>query len=172
MSNSSTKRGEMTGADRLVIGKGSHDNHASWRGMTDDVRLYNRILSAKEIANLPHVKETDDRVYGVSIAGVADLSDDLIMPNADVKYILTVTNTGTVKDKMKLAITNDLAAILSRTSVSLAPGKSSEVTLTIPNTIFNTAGDYVAKVTATSESDDAKIAHITTTTTIKSGYFR
>lgn len=169
--NSPAKQGEITGADRLVIGKGSHDNHASWRGMTDDVRLYNRVLSEKEIASLPHVKETTDRFYGVSIAGIADLSDDLTMQKADVNYILTVTNTGYVHDKIKLVITNDSEAKLSRTSVSLAPLESAKVILTIPNTTFDASGDYVAKVQAISESDRTKSAHITTTTTIKHGYF-
>ena len=36
---------------------------------------------------------------------------------------------------------------------------------------FTAAGDYVAKVVATSESDGAKTAQIKTTTTIKPGYF-
>lgn len=170
--NSPAKQGKLSGADRLVIGKGSHDNHTSWRGMVDDVHLYNRVLNVKEITNLPRVTQTDKHFHGVSIAAVADLSDDIIMSNADVKYILTVTNTGNFLDRINLSVSEDINAILSQTSVSLAPGDSSEVTLTIPSAVFDAVGNYVAKVTATSESDDAKIAHITTSTTIKSEYFQ
>ena len=170
--NSPAKQGKATGADRFVLGKGSHDNHTSWRGMIDDVRLYNLVLNAKDIANLPRVTQTDKHFHGVSIAGVADLSDDIIIPNADVKYILTVTNTGNIHDRVNLEVSEEIDAILSQTSVSLASGESSEVTLTIPSSVFAKVGDYVAKITVTSESDNAKIAHITTTTTIKPEYFQ
>ena len=169
--NSPAKRGKTTGADRLVIGKGSRDNHIAWRGMVDDVRLYNRALSAKEIADLPYVTHTNENVYGVSISGAADLTDDTIAPDADVKFILTVTNTGNTKDTIKLTISGNVPATLSQTSVSIAPSASSEVILTIPRNAFTAAGDYVAKVVATSESDGAKTAQIKTATTIKPGYF-
>lgn len=170
--NSPAKHGKVIGADRLVIGKGNHDNHTSWRGMVDDVHLYNRVLDAKEIANLPHVNQTDKHFHGVSIAAVADLSDGIIMSDADVKYIITVTNTGNIHDTINLAISGDIDATLSHASVSLASGESSEVSLTIPNTVFDNVGEYVAKVTATSENDIAKTAKIITNTTIKPGYFR
>ena len=159
--NSPTKQGKLTGADRLVIGKGSHDYHKAWRGLLDDVRLYNRVLSAKEIANLPHVTKTGDLVHGVSIAGAANITDEMIQqPNADVEYILTVTNVGNTNDTIKLATSGNADSTLSQTSVSLAPGASSEVTLIIPQGIV---GANMVKVTATSEGDSTKTANITTT---------
>ena len=160
---SSTKQGKVSSANRLVIGKGSLDNHIAWRGLVDDVRLYNRVLSAKEIDNLPHVTKTDERFHGVAITGVADLTDETISPNADVKYILTVTNIGNINDTIKLASTGSADATLSQTSVSLASGASSEVRLTVPGV----AGDQIVRVVATSESDNTKTSQITTTTTIK-----
>ena len=165
--NSPAKQGKVIGADRLVIGKGSQDNHMAWRGLVDDVRLYNRVLSPKEIANLPYVTKTDVPIHGVAIAGTADLTDDTIVPKADVKYALTVTNTGNTNDTIKLATDGNADAALSQTSISLAPGKSSIVTLTIPGTVRAAVGTYVAKVTATSESDGTKTAQIETTTTVK-----
>ena len=153
----------MTGADRLVIGKGSHDNHKAWRGLLDDVRLYNRVLNAKEIADLPHVTQTGDLVHGVSIAGAANITDEMIQPNADVEYILTVTNVGNTNDTIKLATSGNADSTLSQKSVSLAPGASSEVTLIIPQGIV---GANMVKVTATSEGDSTKTAQITTATFI------
>ena len=113
------------------------------------------------------ITKTDVPIHGVAIAGTADLTDDTIVPKADVKYALTVTNTGNINDTIKLATNGNADAALSQTSISLAPGKSSIVTLTIPGTVRATVGKYVAKVTVTSESDGTKTAQIETTTTVK-----
>ena len=164
-SNSRATQGKLTGANRLVIGKGSNDNHNAWRGLLDDVRLYNKVLSAKEIADLPHVTQIGDLVHGVSIAGAANITDETIQPNADVEHILTVTNVGNTNDTIKLATSGNTDSTLSQTSVSLAPGASSEVTLIIPQGIV---GENMVKVTATSEGDSTKTAQITATTSINS----
>ena len=165
--NSPAKRGKMIDANRLVIGKGSQDTHMAWRGLVDDVRLYNRVLSAREIAELPYVTKTDVPIHGVAIAGSADLTDDTIVPKAsDVKYALTVTNTGTTNDTMKLTTSGNVTATLSETSVSLTTGASSVVRLTVPGTVLATAGEYVVDITATSQGDTTKTAQLTATTTV------
>jgi len=161
--NSTSKQGVLSGADRLVIGKGTQDNHTSWRGLIDDVRLYNRVLSANEIANLPHVTKTSESIYGVSISGVADLSDEIIRQNTHVKYILTITNTGNVNDTIKLTASGQTNASLSQTSVSLKPGTSSEVILSVPKTV----GEHEIRVQATSNSNKTKSSQIIVTSNIK-----
>ena len=170
--NSKATEGEVTGVNRLLIGSNRQSGKGSWKGLIDDVRLYNRVLSQEEIMVLPHVSTTTTPVYGTSLAGVADLPNEPINTSKDVKYILTVTNIGNTKDTIKLAITGNVPATLSQTSVLLSPSASSKVVLTIPRDVFTTAGDYVAKVVATSESDGAKTTQIKTTTTIKPGHFK
>ncbi|MYF97543.1 hypothetical protein F4212_00185 [Candidatus Poribacteria bacterium] len=160
--NSPAKQGKLTGSDRLVIGKGSLGNHIAWRGLVDDVRLYNRVLSEKEIGKLPHITNTEIGFYDVSIAGVADITDESINPNEDIRYILTVTNTGTINDTIKLVSSGNNGAKLSQTSVSLAPRASSEVILTLPRKV----GNHIVNVDATSEGDVTKTAKITTTSKI------
>ncbi len=161
--NSSAKNGKLTGANRLVIGKGSLDNHNAWRGLVDDVRLYNRALSAKEIADIPHVTNKDDRFHGVSMSVVADITDESIDPNVDVQYILTVTNIGNKNDTITLSVSDNEDTSLSKESVTLTQGTSSPVILTVPRIV----GIQQVTVIATSQGDSTKSAQITTTTTIK-----
>ncbi|RKU14491.1 hypothetical protein C6501_08220 [Candidatus Poribacteria bacterium] len=95
--------------------------------------------------------------HGVVLSGVNDLTSATTDMNTDIKYALTVTNTGNVNDTIKL--TTELPAILSQESISLVPGASSKVTLTIPGTA-RTATDYPIHVIATSEGDNTKNAQI------------
>ncbi|MCY4401671.1 MAG: hypothetical protein OXD54_03765 [Candidatus Poribacteria bacterium] len=161
--NSSAKQGKLVGSDRFVIGKGSLGNHIAWRGLVDDVRLYNRVLSAIEISRMPHVTNAEVGFYGVSVAGAADITDETINPNVDIRYVLTVTNSGNINDTINLVSSGNNEAKLSHKSVSLAPRVSSEVILTIPRTV----GEHTVSVVASSEGDVTKTAQITTTTTIK-----
>lgn len=160
--NSSEKQGTLQGADRFVIAKGSLDNHIAWRGLIDDVRLYNRVLNAKEIANLPHVTMSNKKSYGVSLAGVADISDRIIQTDSDVNYIISVTNTGNTKDTIRLSTSGLEDATLSQETVTLEPAASSDVRLIIPR--MN--GNHIVKVYAASVNDQTKTAQITTTTNI------
>ena len=168
--NSTAIHGEVTGVDRLIIGRGSKDIHDSWRGLIDDVRLYNRILSAREIANLPYVSRTTHPVHGVALTSVGDLTSETVAGRSGVKYIFTVTNIGNITDMINLEIAGNTTAMLSDTSVLLPPGASSIVTLTIPRKTVAVAGEYVIETTATSAADNRKISQITTTTTIKPVY--
>ncbi len=105
-------------------------------------------------------------VYGVMLAGVGNLTTATSDVEEGVSYTLTVTNTGNTDDVIDLATSGDAAATLSEMSVSLASGASKEVTLTISADALAAAGDYGVKVTATSQGDSAKIAEVSTTTTI------
>ena len=105
-------------------------------------------------------------VYGVTLAGVGDLTTETTDASGGMKYTLRVTNAGNTSDKISLAVSGIAKATLNKTSVSLAAGASENVVLAIPGSSLATAGDYAAKVTATSQGDNAKPAEITTTTTI------
>ena len=37
---------------KFLIGQSSHDNNSSWKGLIDDVRVYNRVLTQQEITDL------------------------------------------------------------------------------------------------------------------------
>ncbi len=50
--NDDGKTGSITGAAKFIVGKGAKDASASWPGLIDDVRIYDRVLSESEIAEL------------------------------------------------------------------------------------------------------------------------
>ena len=51
--NDDGKQGTISGATKLLIGKGAKDNNGtSWPGLIDDLRIYDRALSEAEIAEL------------------------------------------------------------------------------------------------------------------------
>ena len=104
-------------------------------------------------------------IYGVTLAGVGELTTETTDASEGVSYKFTVTNTGNTDDVIDLTSSDD-AATLSQTSVSLAGGASAEVTITISGDDLATAGDYEIKVTATSQGDNMKTAEVTTNTTI------
>ena len=106
--------------------------------------------------------------HGVVLAGVDDLTTKTSDVNTDVKYALTVTNTGNINDTIKLTTSGEVTPTLSQKSVALAPGNSLKVTLTIPGTALATTGDYTVNVIATSEGDNTKADQIRTTTNVHS----
>ena len=159
--------GTLSNVDKLLIGRGGKDRNRGWAGLIDDVRLYNRVLNDKEIRALAFIENGNNASHGVVLTGMCDLTSETIQADANIKYILTVTNTGNVQDTIKLATSGDTDVTLSLTKVSLAPGVSSKVALVVPGSMQKTAGDCVVKVTATSEGDSTKTAQITTTTSIR-----
>ena len=106
--------------------------------------------------------------HGVVLAGVDDLTTKTSDVNTDVKYALTVTNTGNINDTIKLTTSGKVTPTLSQKSVALAPGNSLKVTLTIPGTALATTGDYTVNVIATSEGDNTKADQIRTITNVHS----
>ena len=125
---------------------------------------------------------TTTSAYGVALGGVCNLTPEMSNPSADIAYTLTVINTGNVKDTIKLTTSGNTTAYLRSkeelgsddiltdmplSSVSLASGASSKVTLVVPGSVRANAGVYVVKVTATSESDSTKTAEIITTATVR-----
>ena len=156
-------QGKVTGVQKLLIGRGAMDIEGGWEGLIDDVRIYDRVLGPTEIMNLV---VNSDPIYGVVLAGLGDLTNQTQDASAGVTYYATVTNTGNTNDTITLTTSGDATATLSQTSVWLDPGASSVVTLTIPGDALALQGEYVVKVTATSEGDHTKTDEIVTTTTI------
>ena len=51
--NDDGKAGKISGATKLIVGKGAKDNNGtSWNGLIDDVRIYDRVLTEAEIEKL------------------------------------------------------------------------------------------------------------------------
>jgi hypothetical protein len=52
--NNAATTGTITGATKLLVGQGGRDNLTTlgWNGLVDDVRIYNRALSAGEVTSL------------------------------------------------------------------------------------------------------------------------
>ena len=158
--------GTISNVDKLVIGRGGKDKNIAWRGLIDDVHLYNKVLNEREIRDLAFIRKGKDVSHSVTLTGICNLTPETIHADANIGYVLTVTNTGNVQDRIKLAISEGADVALSPTSVLLAPGASKKVTLVVSGVVRATAGNYVAKVIATSEGDSTKTAQITTRMTI------
>lgn len=109
-------------------------------------------------------------IYDVTIDGIGDLTSETDDASDGVSYKFSLSNTGNTDDIIDLSISGDITGTLSQTTVSLSHGTSKEITLTIPGSALTKAGDYSVKVTATSQGDLAKIAEISTTTSILSVY--
>ena len=105
-------------------------------------------------------------VYGVTLEGVGNLITETTDAGDGVSYKFTITNTGNIEDTINLSSSDDTISTLSQSTVSLLSGTSTEMTLTVSANALTTAGDYVVKVTATSQGDNTKTDVITTTTTI------
>ncbi|MCY4401552.1 MAG: LamG domain-containing protein [Candidatus Poribacteria bacterium] len=51
--NDDAKEGSISGATKFMVGKGAKDNNGtSWVGLIDEVRIYDRVLTENEIAEL------------------------------------------------------------------------------------------------------------------------
>ena len=113
-------------------------------------------------------KATSDAppIYGLTLIGVGALTKQTADASSGVSYTLQLTNTGNTTDTFKLSTSGAVAATLSRTTVSLTPNASTQVTAKIAGTALSAAGTYDVKVTATSQGDSAQTADITTTTTV------
>ena len=105
-------------------------------------------------------------VYGVTLAGVGDLTKQTADATAGVNYTLNITNTGNINDTFRLSTSGDVSATLSQTTVSLGRAASTQVTLTVDGPALSAAGSYAVKVTATSQNDTTQTAEATTTTTV------
>ena len=113
-------------------------------------------------------------IAGVSLEVVGDnalLTTDAV---EGVSYTLKVTNTGNMTDTVSLAASAEVVGMegsvlgtLSESSIELEAEASKEVTLAVKGDLLTTPGDYPITVTATSGTDSAMTAEVTTTTTIE-----
>ena len=112
-------------------------------------------------------------VAGVSLEIVGDMVLSTMDAVAGVSYTLKVTNTGNMMDTVTLeasaevGIEGSVLGSVSDRSIELEAGASAEVTLKVTGDLFTEAGGYAISVTATSGTDSAMIAEVTTTTTIE-----
>ena len=112
-------------------------------------------------------------VAGVSLEIIGDIALSTMDAVAGVSYTLKLTNTGNMMDTVKLealaevGIEGSVLGSLSDRTVALEAGASAEVTLKVAGDLFTEPGDYAIGVTATSGTDSAMTAEITTTTTIE-----
>ena len=111
-------------------------------------------------------KTTILELYGVTLVGVGDLTTETADVSAGVSYTIRVKNIGNTADTITLTTSGDIEAALSKTSVTLAAGASTNVTLTIDGDALSAPGEYEVKVKATSGTDSTKTAEVTTKTTI------
>ena len=78
-----------------------------------------------------------------------------------------MTDTISLEASAEIGIEGSVLGSLSESSIELEAGASSEVTLLVKGDLFTTSGDYSIIVTATSGTDSAMTAEVTTTTTIE-----
>ncbi|MYF99248.1 T9SS type A sorting domain-containing protein [Candidatus Poribacteria bacterium] len=166
--NSTATEGKLKNAKKFIIGRGGKDQNGSWGGLIDDVRLYNRVLSPSEITNLVSSVEMikPDPIYGVGLIGQGELTNQTQDASDGVTFHLTVTNTGDTTDTIKLATSGDAEATLSQESVTLASATSLDMKVMILGTALTQPGEYVVKVSATSQGDNFQTTEIITTTTV------
>ena len=81
-------------------------------------------------------------VYGVTLAGVGALSKESSDASSGVSYTLRITNTGNTNDAFRLSTSGDVSATVSQSTVSLARGAATEVTLTVSDPVLSAAGSY------------------------------
>ena len=71
----------------------------------------------------------------------------------DISYILRISNTGPVADRIYFAVSSAWTATLDRTEVELFPDSDEDITLTIPRAVLYDIGTYNVRVVATSHND-------------------
>ena len=109
---------------------------------------------------------TVPNAYGVTLAGVGNLTKETADASSGVTYSIRVTNTGNTSDTISLTTSGDATATISPSTLLINQGDSHTVTLTVPGNALTKAGAYEVNVTATSQGDDTETAEITTTTTV------
>ena len=172
----------------IGTGQGTNDAHSwefQWTAPDADIgpiTFYAAGNAANGDFNL-----TDDYIYttqsestpvepvvaGVALEIVGNAAGSTMDAVEGVSYTLKVTNTGNMMDTVSLeaddefGIEGSVLGSLSERSIELEAGASAEVTLTVKGDLFTTPGDYAISVTATSGTDSAMTAEVTTTTTIE-----
>ncbi len=104
--------------------------------------------------------------YGITLTGIGNLKVEIPKGNGNVLYTIRITNIGTELDTISLTTEGTVKTSLTRNSVTLAPGASTDVVMVISEEELSDVGTYEVNVTATSKGDPTKTATITTTTII------
>jgi hypothetical protein len=125
--------GVLTNCPQFIIGKGGLNSPASWNGGMDDVRIFDKALSAEEILSLA---DTTTNHAPVVDAG----------PDVSVQIGFTVTLTGTVSDDGQPvppgAFTNYWTYLGTNNITINDPASLTN------DFVFDTPGDYVFRLTA------------------------
>jgi len=104
--------------------------------------------------------------YGVSLTNSGSLTRQTTV-GSNAMYTLNLTNNGTAADSYTLAVDNASDASVADINISspfnLNSGISQIFTLNVTNM---TSGKFYVNITASSNNDSSKVAHINTTTTI------
>ena len=125
-------------------------------GTLNITAIYGGISAGKEIPIY-------EPVYGVNLTvDGKKTASKTIYTTETARYTLTVRNTGNVTDTIDLTI--DGIGTLNKTSVTLNPGASEQVSLNVSST---TAETYATTVTATSEGNLTKSDSVTVITTVE-----
>ncbi len=172
----------------IGTGQGTNDTHSwefQWTAPDADIGSIT-FYAAGNAAN-GDFGITDDYIYttqsestpvepvvaGVALEIVGNAAGSTMDAVEGVSYTLKVTNTGNMMDTVALeasaevGIEGSVLGSLSERSIELEAGASAEVTLTVKGDLFTTPGDYAIGVIATSGTDSAMTAEITTTTTVE-----
>ncbi len=103
--------------------------------------------------------------YGANLTVTPQAKTTKTLSNAT--YYLNLTNKGTEADSYSLTVDNSSSASIAHLNVSspvnLNSGGSQIFSLNVTNT---TSGKFYVNITASSNNDSSKVAHINTTTTI------
>ena len=179
--------GSVSRLSRLLIGQSSFDHGTSWRGLIDEVLIYNRVLTQQEITgivgDIPTVDTPPINVVPLPIPiNVVPLPTNTSKiklavgsvtwtttptDTEDITYTLRVTNIGDTLDQINLTVSGDVdTAILDKTSVTLQVDAHEDVTLTIPRAALSDIRTYSVTVTATSGNDSTITDIVNTKTTV------
>lgn len=145
-------KGVLTNCPQFLIGKGAGDTTNSWTGTIDDVRVFDRALTAAEI---------------LALDGENTLTNHAPIVDAGTNQLVTlgmpVTIGGTVSDdglpNPPALVTNEWTLVSGPVTNVVIPDP-----LSLTNTMtFLTAGDYVFRLTA---SDGELVSYADVTITV------
>jgi hypothetical protein len=121
---------------RVLIGREDSGQTRPWAGLIDQVRVFDRALTAQEISQL--ARAGDPNICGNFAFSFACPPDTVVDAKGSANRIFTITNTGSLADDYEYSVTDNTGWItpVSGTTGPVAPG-----------------GVYTIKVAATGDAD-------------------